>query len=137
MSQENVEIVRRLYDALTEGDAAAVSSLYDPEVEWDFSRSPFATVFKQTVYRGHEGLRKFNRERYEEAWKDFEDRLEDLIEVDERVISVVNSGGHGRASGAKVARTHYGVWTFRQAKVVRVEWFGTRDEALEAAALPE
>lgn len=35
MSEENVEIVRRLFDAAARGDAAAVLACYDPEVEID------------------------------------------------------------------------------------------------------
>ena len=32
---------------------------------------------------------------------------------------------------------HYGVWTIRDGKVIRVEWFRQRAEALEAAGLSE
>jgi ketosteroid isomerase-like protein len=37
MSQENVELVRRVYDAAARRDAATVLALYDPEVELDNS----------------------------------------------------------------------------------------------------
>jgi len=37
MSRENVEIVRRLYDAIDRGDTTAVLGLYDPEIEWHFA----------------------------------------------------------------------------------------------------
>jgi ketosteroid isomerase-like protein len=40
MPEENVEIVRRAYEAAAQRDAAAVIALYRPEVEWDISRSP-------------------------------------------------------------------------------------------------
>ena len=33
--------------------------------------------------------------------------------------------------------TQYAVWTIRNGKVVRVVWFPTREEALEAAGLSE
>lgn len=137
MSQENVEIVRRVYEAIARGDTAAVLAAYDPEVEWEFSGSPFRDLFKRVVYRGHDGLRSFIRERYEEAWESIEDHLDELIDAREHVVSVVTTQGRGLASGAEVELTHAGVWTIREGKIVRVAWVGTRDEALEAAGLRE
>ena len=38
MSRENVEIVRRLFDASARNDSDAVLALYHPDVEWDAAR---------------------------------------------------------------------------------------------------
>ena len=35
MSRVNVEIVRRVYDAIARGDTATVLAAYDPEIEWE------------------------------------------------------------------------------------------------------
>ncbi|MBA2521952.1 MAG: nuclear transport factor 2 family protein, partial [Solirubrobacterales bacterium] len=121
------------YAAVATGDAATVLDSYDPEVEWDFSHSPFATVFRRTVYRGHEGIRELARERHEEAWESIVDELDVLIDADQHVICVVTSGGRGRASGAQVSRVHAAVWTFKAGRVARVVWFATREEAEIAA----
>ena len=62
MSQENVEVVRRLYDAAARRESATVLSLYDPDVEWDGSRSRWAEVMPgEDRWRGHEALRSFFR----------------------------------------------------------------------------
>ena len=136
MSQENLEIVRRVYNAVSRGDHATVLAAYHPEVEWDFSRSPFRRVMGRRIYSGPEGIRSLIRERYE-AWDALEDHLEEAIEAGEQVVSVVVSHGRGRASGAEVKQRHHGVWTFRDGKIIRVAWLGTREEALEAAGLSE
>ena len=52
MSQENVEIVRRVYDAAARHDAATVLTLYDPEVELDASWLQVAGLAGRGVYRG-------------------------------------------------------------------------------------
>ncbi len=137
MSRENVEAVRRIYAAVSERDTAMVFDTYDPEVEWDFSRSPFVTLFERRVYRGHGGIRDLAHERREEAWEDIVDHLDELIDAGEHVVGVVTSRGRGRASGAEVQRTHASVWTIRNGKVVRVVWFPTREEAVKAAGLSE
>ena len=135
MSQENVEIVRRVWDAVTRADTEAVLALYDEDVEYDFSRSPFqSTGISQPAYRGHDALRALFRERYED-WEQVEDHCQELIEANDEVITVVTSRGRGRGSGIEVEATHVGLWSVRGGKVIRVRWFGTRDEALDAARL--
>jgi ketosteroid isomerase-like protein len=138
MSRENVHVVRRLYEAVARRDAAAVLTFYDPEVEWDHTHGPARELMGgPTVYHGHEGIRSWFREWYE-AWGDGEAEVLELIDVGEHVISILNYRGRGRASGipVEIARMA-GVWTIREGKVVRAEWFGSREEALDAARRPE
>ena len=136
MSEENVEIVRRVFAATSRRDAAAVSALYDADVEWDDSGSPPGEVQSGGANHGYETLHAWFRE-WHEVWKDFTYDVEELIDAGEHVISVVAMRGRGRASGLKVEWPQYAVWTVRDAKVVRARWFRTRDEALEAVALRE
>jgi ketosteroid isomerase-like protein len=136
MSRENVEIVRAVYDAAARHDSATVLALYDPEVVWDNSRLPETGVFGGSIIRGHEGLRTLFRE-WNEAWEKFEDHCEELIDAGEQVVSVVSRRGRGRASGAEASARRGGVWTLRDAKIVRVVWFPSPEEALEAVGLRE
>jgi ketosteroid isomerase-like protein len=137
MSQENVEIVRQVFDAVARRDAKGVLALYDPNVELDQSHTEFAELVGDAIYRGHDGLRSFDRE-WREAFEDIETRCEELIDVGEQVVSVARYYVRGRTSGIEVpGHPHAGVWTIRNGKVVRVVWFNTRGEALEAAGLSE
>jgi len=136
MSGENAEIVKRVYDAVARHNTGAVLAAYDPEVEWDLSGSVWGDLTGRSVYRGHEELRAFYREWYD-AWEQYEEAVEEVIEAGERVIVVATGEGRGRASGAEVGWTQYGVWTIREGKIVRVAWFETRAQALEAAGLSE
>ena len=106
MSQENVEIVRHVYDAAARHDTANVLDFYDPKIEWDISHAPARDVMGEPhVYNGHEGLRIFFRHWYE-AWKHVEPDLEELIDGGEQVISVETTRGRGRTSGAVVELPH-------------------------------
>ena len=133
MSEANVEIVRQVYAAAARHDAATVLALYDPEVEWDNSRG---LGTGGGVYLGHEGLRHFFRE-WREAWEYPEEVPEELFDAGEHVISVATVQNRGRTSGAEVEWTQCGVWTIREGKIIRVAWFRTRSDALEAAGLRE
>jgi ketosteroid isomerase-like protein len=58
MSRESVEVVRQVFEASARHDAEAVLALYDPQVEWDASRTQPGLGEFADVDRGHEGLRR-------------------------------------------------------------------------------
>jgi ketosteroid isomerase-like protein len=133
MSRENVEIVRRIYDAASRRDSAGALALYDAEVVWDISHAPARELLAGShVYEGHEGLARFFRE-WHEAWEDVSADYERLIDAGDDVVSIETTRGRGRKSGVDVELPHASVWTVRDGKVTRVVWFGTVDEAMEAA----
>ena len=136
MSQENVEIVRKLFEAVARRDTATVLSLYDPDFEWDGSRHRWSELMRgKSVFRGHEELRKWGRNYYE-AWENLDDDIEELIDAGDQVISIVTTRARGRASGIDVEwKENAGVWTLQDGKIVRVVWFATRADALEAAGV--
>ena len=135
MSQQNVEIVRRVYEAAAGRDAKTVLALYDPEVELDASALGVAGIGDVGgVYHGHEGLKSFFRE-WHEAWGSIKYDYEELIDAGDQVVSVVTRHARGRASGVAVERPAALVWTLGEGKVLRLVWFLTREEALEAAGL--
>jgi ketosteroid isomerase-like protein len=137
MSQENVEIVRRLLDAVDRRDTAAVLARYHPEVEMDFSRSPFADFTGQGHYHGLGEVRSAFRDWYD-AWENVGIEVNELVDAGEQVISVFTYRGRGRVSQVDVEwKRMAGVWTIREGKIVRVVWLRTRDDALEAVGLRE
>ena len=135
MSQENLDIVRRVYDALEHPDAS-VRALWDPEVDFDVSRDIFGAVVGGGHYRGVEGVRSWMLDLYA-AWDKMDIDCEELIAAGERVISVLRVHGRGRTSGIEFEYHPAGVWTLRERRIVRVVWFAARDEALEAVGLRE
>ena len=133
MSRDNVGIVRQVYEAANRHDRSAVFSLYDADIELDLSRIPVAGLTGQGTYRGHDGLRKMFGDWYEAF--EYQEQLEELIDGGDQVVSVTTGRGRGRASGTDVSMTFYLVWTLREGRVIRLVWFPTRDEALDAAGL--
>ncbi len=133
MSAENVEIVRRVYEAAASRDAAAIMALYDPQVELDASALGINSS-DGGVFRGHAGLRNMFRE-WHEAWGEIEYSYEELIDAGEQVVSVVTRHARGRSSGIDVERSFALLWTLHDGRVIRVVWFLDRTEALQAAGL--
>jgi ketosteroid isomerase-like protein len=136
MSEENVELVRQVYEASARRDSATVLSLYDPDVEVDVTHGAVGEVAGPTVHHGHDGLRTFFRAWYE-AWESADAELHELLDAGEHVVSIETTRARGKGSGVEVELTQYGVWTIRERKIVRVAWLTSRKEALKAAGLSD
>lgn len=128
MPEENVEIVRQVYDAAARHDASRVIDLYDPAVELDAT----ALGLDLGVFVGHPGLRQLFSE-LRQVWGEINFDYDELIDGGDQVVSVVSRHVQGRASGVPIEGTFALLWTLREGKVVRVVWFRSRTEALEAA----
>ena len=55
------------------------------------------------------------------------------MDMGDRVVVTVRLGGRGRGSGVEIAARFYDVYTLRDGKIVRMDQFTERSEALEAA----
>ena len=132
MSQENVEVVRRGYDAFNSGDVEGVVATVGPDVRWDMSER----VFNPAVYEGHDGMRRFVEE-IDEVWEDF--RLEplDFIDAGDKVVVSHLIRGSGKGSGVDVELPSTSVYTVRRGKVIEARMYCEHGEALEAAGLSE
>ena len=72
MSQENVEIVRRMYQAYLQGDADGALAYFDPQVEADNSRRVGGGIG-----HGREELRGIVAE-YAGAFEEFREEIEEM-----------------------------------------------------------
>jgi ketosteroid isomerase-like protein len=131
VSEENVEVVRRAYSVFDE-DLDKLLALIDADVDWV---SP-PDAIEPGVLHGHRGVRKAF-EATATAWDEPTHAAEDFADAGDHVLVTVTFRGRGRGSGMKAERREYHLWTLRRGAVARFEWFYQRDEALNAAGLPE
>jgi ketosteroid isomerase-like protein len=136
LSRENVEVVRSIYDALARRDDVTPFEVYAEDIAWDLSKARRAALYVKPVYHGHEGVRQSWREMLA-AFGEFDVEVEELTDAGDQVLAVLREREVGRASGAPVETTHAAVWTLAHGKVIRMELFDGREEALEAAGLGE
>jgi ketosteroid isomerase-like protein len=133
MSQENVEIMRRVVEAFNCGGPEAAAAFFDPESEWhDAPDQPDAEV-----HRGPTGYIAA-MERFFGEFENYSCYLDKAIKHGDEVVLWLRVIGQGRSSGARFEQRAVGVSTLRNGLIVRVVWFGTREEeALEAVGLSE
>src|SRR4051794_4118518 len=132
MSQENVEVVRRMHDARARGDFQLSLSCFDPEVE--LTTPPLEPG--ASTYRGHDGVLQATR-RWVGTWDDFRIEVEDLTDLGEHVLARIREYGRGKGSGVEVERQLFQLFTLRSDKIVRVRMYEDHADALEAAGASE
>jgi hypothetical protein len=145
MSEENVQIVRRTYEAwnaFASGDltrealAGIAAEFFDPEVEYEWHGGQFMPDTPQHV-RGLPALAGF-WEQMLSVWDDLRLSLLECIEApNDRVFALVRQTGRGRESGVPIEAHLFQVATIQEGVVQKFEIFRHRAEALEAAGLSE
>jgi len=124
MSQESVEIVRRFLI----GDVDEALAYADPEIVWN--------PIEELPTQGHGAVRA-SLARWKAEWDDYEMLPEEFVDRGDRVVVTVRLGGRGRGSGVEIDARFYDVYTLRDGKIVRMDQFTERSQALEAAGLPQ
>jgi ketosteroid isomerase-like protein len=131
MSQENVEIVRRATENLSQsGDP--LWELLDPEIEWIID----PTGLLAGTYRGHDGVRTFLallRESFVESHVE----IDDLIDAGDTVVVLCRAQNRGRGSDMTVEQPLAFVNQVRGRRIVRTHVYFRQAEALEAVGLSE
>jgi ketosteroid isomerase-like protein len=105
MSEENVEAVRRLYDAFSTGDFARALEQAEPDFEW----IPPERDIQGPVQGPHE-LQRLLRDQ-EEAYEEFRIEAEELTDHGDQVVAFVRIRGRGRTSGVEFDIRAATVWT--------------------------
>jgi ketosteroid isomerase-like protein len=97
VSRENVELVRRYYEAWNSGDVGAVVAALSPEVEWHgHPRLP-----EPGPYRGRGQVERWMGQ-FREAWGELSAEPVELIDAGDSVVALVHMTGRGRGSGVDV-----------------------------------
>jgi ketosteroid isomerase-like protein len=131
MSQENLEVVRRLFETWNAGDMDAFRALYDPDVvvrtvaDWP----------EPGPYVGREAYMRFS-EQLRDTWNvETLVPIGDFIDAGDRVAVryIWRGAGHGPDLNMELTL----VFTMRKGRVFYQEFFWDHEEALEAAGLSE
>jgi ketosteroid isomerase-like protein len=132
MSQANVEVVRRIYEALARGDLRAVLESVDPAIRcYDRPSRPGAEV-----YVGQTGFLRF--------WQSDQEVFESVrydprtfTDADDQVVVPIRQSGRGKAGKVPVEEDIVNVWKVHRGKAVEVRVYSTEQAALEAVGLSE
>ena len=132
MSQENVEIVRRLLDAFNARDLDRFAGLTTQDFEW----SPSMVAIEGEVFLGREGIETYFG-RMIDAWDEFRVADGEFRDLGDRVLWRGRLDGRGRISGAPVSAPLDILYGLRDGQVSSMRSFLDHAEALKAVGLEE
>lgn len=130
MSEQNVEIVRGIYDQWAQGDFAAPVELFH-EGTVLVMRPEFPDA---GTYTGLDEIRAYTRG-FLSAWERVTIAAEDLTGTGDGVVADVHQVATGKGSGVQVEMRYHQAWILRGGRVVRYESIQDRADALAAAGL--
>jgi ketosteroid isomerase-like protein len=127
MSDSNVEKVRDFIAAYNRRDFDAAVEWFDPQIEWVLPerQSSDSCVGPEEVKRFWEGL--------DNTFEELRLDPQEYVDAGERVATRLRYYGHGKGSGLKIeTELYHQVATFSGEQIVRMEYFASWEEALEA-----
>lgn len=131
MSQENVELTYRTYEAINRRDLDALLALMDDEVE---AVPRVAAV--EGSYRGHDGIRRW-WESLLVVFPDFTIEVVEVHDLGDLTLATLRNRGHGAGSDIPSDETTWLVVRWQRRKCVWWRTYDTRVEAHEAAGFKE
>ena len=128
MSQSNVDIVQRGFEHF----------MATGEPHWEAFHEEIEVhdhdTMDQGEYRGHTGVGRW-LQGWAAAWSEFAMEPEEFLDVGEHVVMFFCMKATGVSSGVALERKDAMVFALRDGKVVRVDYYNNRPEALEAVEL--
>jgi uncharacterized protein len=131
MSEENVEIVRSIYEAISRGDWDAAFRHHGPNSE--FITPP---GIEGGTYRGREQIQGYLEARVAafEAWSV---EPEEIVESGDQVVVVLKVRARPKGSSAEIEIRNGHLWTLRDGKTRSMRLFPAPADAFKAAGLSE
>jgi ketosteroid isomerase-like protein len=133
MSEEKVEVVRRMFDAFNRGDVETVVAAFDEGCQ--LHEPPEMPDTPAEGFRGHQGIREWMANLRETGGIQFEGTS--FTTSDDLVFSEWIGSGRGQGSGVPINWRTFAVVHVHDGRIVRLQAFLDRDQALEAAGLRE
>lgn len=127
MPEENVEVLRRAFEAWNRNDWQALMACYAPDV---------VTVPPTEWPEAETGTsRETLRRQFEEAkapWEEEHVEVDEIHDLGDRVLALYRWIGRGKGSHAEVEHPIATLHTLRDGRIVRIEYFLDQSEALRA-----
>jgi ketosteroid isomerase-like protein len=132
VSDENVELAHRAFDALGRRDIEGFLAIVDPAIEF----TSLVQESEATVYRGHAGVREF-LDGMLTVFSDWRPIVEHVDGFDDSTIVKARVVGTAARSGMPLEQTMWQVAWVRDGLVTGWCWYRTEAEARAALGLSD
>lgn len=131
MSEHNVEVIQKMYDAFAKGDVASVLEAMDPQIVWNSADNfPYADG---NPYVGPTNVAKGVFQRLADEWEGWKLEIEQLLDADDVVVATGRYHAVNKKTGTEIDAQFAHLWWLRHGKPVRYQQYA--DTAQIAAAV--
>ena len=135
MSNGNVEAFKRGLEAGNRGDLDGLLAELHPEIEWH-SALHVLMGGQQTVFRGHDGVRRMIGDLYE-TFAEVRFEMSEFRDLGDGVVAIGRQRTRGKASGVESEAPVAFVTEIKDGKTITLRAYRDREGVLEAAGLSE
>jgi len=130
MSQQNVDLVRGMYDAFASGDVPAVLASFDPEIVWNEAENfPYADG---NPYVGPQAVVDGVFARLGSEWEYWNLDIEEILDAGDRAIAVGRYHAKNKETGKVINAQFTHFWTIRDGKATRFQQYADTAQASKA-----
>jgi ketosteroid isomerase-like protein len=130
VSEANVDLARKAFDAFDARDIETVLEFMDEDIEFLPVTANLTTG--GVPYRGHDGMRSY-MEDVARVWDDLRVYPNEFRDMGDTVVALGRM--HGRGGGMIIDRPTGWLWRCRNGKIVFGRVYASHEEALRAAGL--
>lgn len=116
MSQDNVGLVRSVYESFAKGDVPAVLAAMDPRIEWNEAENfPYAD---RNPYVGPTAVLEGVFARLGSEWDYFKVAAEELLDAGDTVVSRGRYDAVYKKTGSRINAQFVHVWKLRDGRIL-------------------
>ena len=130
-----MEAFKRGLEAGNRGDIDGLLDELHPEIEWHSALHALMGG-QQTVFQGHEGVRRMIGDLYE-TFSEVHIEMSEFRDLGDGLVAIGSTRTRGKASGAETETPLVLVTEISNGKTISIRAYLDRQEALAAAGLPE
>ena len=135
MSEQNVNIVRGLYEAFGRGDVGAVIAALDESIEW---REAENFIYADgNPYIGPNGVLEGVFMKIGAEWESFTATPKEILDAGETIVGHGYYTGTYKKNGKNVRAQFAHLFTFREGKVVKFQQYTDTAQFLQVVSLSE
>jgi ketosteroid isomerase-like protein len=132
MSAENVEIVRRLYEAFGKGDIPGVLGAFAKDIVWNEAEN--FIYADRNPYVGPQAVLEGVFLRIVSEWNDFTVTPDSILDAGDQVVTLGTYSGTSKKTGKSVKAQMVHVWNLSEGKATNFQQYTDTKQFADAVA---
>jgi ketosteroid isomerase-like protein len=132
MSQENITVIRGMYESFSKGDVTSVLGQMHQQIEWRQAEN--FIYADHNPYRGPQAVLEGVFMRLASEWADFKVLPEEWLDAGNHIVVLGTYSGRHKESGKEVRAQFAHIWGVTHGRVVRFQQYTDTKQFADAIA---